>query len=739
MNKVALRIKGMSCSACSNGLEKYLKKQSGVMSASVNLVLAQAFIEYDHSIEIEDINRFIEEAGFKSLGIYQDLEKKNDSKKEKEKLFLFMILTFLIFYISMSSMIGLPSLPFLDRNQSPIGYSVSLFFLSLSFLFYGKDILIHGMKNLFHKSPNMDTLVSLGVMTSFGYSLFYMIFVLLGDFSFVKNLYFESSSMVLFFVKLGRLIDNKAKQKTKKAIEELVQITPKKALLKKGDSSVEISIDKVKKGDILIAKGGMKIAVDGIIISGQTHLDEAFITGEAMPVKKGVGDVVIAGSMNYDGYILYQAEKIGKDSLISEVVEFVVESVNTKSPLSRLADQVSRYFVFLMMILAFITLLIHLLLGEGLGVSLHFFASVLIVACPCALGLATPLAIVVAEGVCARNKILVKSSEVLENIYKTDTIIFDKTGTLTYGNLRISKVFHESSLSKKELLHIVSSIEEKSSHPIAKSFTSYLKSKKMKPKEVTGFQELASKGVVGVIDKKKYYLGSSKLLFDFNLKNPYQQQAKELSSNGCSLVYVVRNKKVIALIGLEDMLRKQAVLTCRLLKNMEKEVILLTGDHHLTAFKIASFLGISQVVSEVDPKEKISYIRNLKRKGKTVMMVGDGINDAPALADSHIGVSLHSATDIAFDASDIVLLDNNLESIPKLFQISKRTVKVIKQNLFWAFFYNICMIPIAAGILKPIGITMSPPVASIFMMMSSLTVVFNSLRLNKEERNEKNH
>lgn len=723
MHKVILSIEGMSCSACSSGLEKYLKKQTGIITANVNLVLAQAMIEYSDDLTIDDLNKFVKEAGFKSLGIYNP---KTNSKKSNSKLYLivFSFLSILVMYISMSHMIGLPVIPFLDMSKYPVNYSLTLFILTIPYLVYGFDIIKNGYKNLIHKMPNMDTLVSIGGLASFIYSLFGTIMVLRGNSMYVHNLYFESACIIIFFIKLGRYIDAKSKEKTREAISSLVTITPDKALLKTGDGIKEVSIDTINVDDILVCKAGMKVAVDGIIVDGFSHFDEAFITGEAVPVKKKVNDRVVAGSLNIDGYIEYKAEKIGKDSTISEIVRLVVEATNTKAPISRIADKVSSVFVPSIIGLAILTLFIYLILGYGINISLTRFVSVLVVACPCALGLATPLAIVVSEGISAKNGILIKNSETLENAHKIKTIVFDKTGTLTYGKLKVSKFYNYSSYSYDKIFTIISSLESKSNHPIATAF----RSDKVLP--VTDFQNLAGLGLKGCIDNKEYYVGNSKILDDLGLSNDYITDADKLLNSGNSIIYVVENKKVIALVGVKDIVRDNAKIVIKRLEELGKEVVMLTGDNEKSAKIIAKELGIKKVIANVMPKDKTNVIKKLIHDNM-VMMVGDGINDAPSLVTANIGVSVSSGTDIANNSANVILMNNNLMGLVNLMIISRKTIKVIKQNLFWAFFYNICMIPLAMGVLTKFNISMNPMIAGFSMTLSSLTVVFNTLRLRR--------
>ena len=729
MKKIILKIDGMTCSACSSSLEKYLLKQDGINDALVNLVMSSASISYEDNITIEDLNRFVSEAGFKSLGIYDEQEKKDDNKN----IYFIVngLLALLVLYISMSHMVHLPVIPFLHMTNHPINYSVCLFIFSIYFIYFGWDIIISGIKNIKYKSPNMDTLVTLGVVSSFIFSTFNMIMILNGNNEYVENLYFESVCIILYLIKFGRYIDGISKEKTKDAIKGLVTITPKSAILFKNNKEKEVTIDEVKKGDILIVKPGNRFAVDGSIVKGNAHVDESFISGESLPVKKGIDDKVVAGSINLDGEVLYKAENIGRDSTISEIVRLVVEATNTKAPIARIADKVSGIFVPIVIVLAVITLLVHLILGFSFNESIVYFVTVLVCACPCALGLATPLAIVVSEGLCAKNGILVKKSDILENANKIDVIVFDKTGTLTYGNLRISKIINNSDYTNNDLMEIVSSLENKSTHPIASAFNNYATENKLKSLNVDEFKNIAGIGLKGIINENEYLIGNNKILQKYKIDNNIDKEEKELSLDGNSIVYVVENKKVIALIGVKDIIRNNAQNVINKLKQINKRIIMLTGDNETIANIIAKSIGIKEIIANVSPKDKSNKIKELKNKGLKVMMVGDGINDAPSLSISDIGVSLNSAIDIAADSADVILMRNDLNSIYNLFDISKKTLSNIKGNLFWAFFYNICMIPLASGLLEFANITMNPMIAGLSMTLSSFTVIINVLRLKR--------
>lgn len=730
MQKVILIVDGMTCSACSNGLEKYLNKQRGIHQATVNLVMGNALIEYDNQIlTIGKIEKMVADAGFQSLGVWNEQSIEDTNQNEKSKWFFFTILMIVFLYIAMGHMIDLPVISLLDMHLNPTIYTITLFLFTLAFLYYGKDILKSGWNNLIHKTPNMDTLVSIGVTSSLLYSLYSTYQILNGNVTYIEQLYFESVGMIIYFIKLGRYIDKINKNKTKEAIQQLVQITPKEAVIIKDGKEQKVTIDEIRKGDILCCRPGEKVAVDGKITKGEAHMDEAFITGESKAVKKGVGEPVIAGSINYDGYLEYEAKRIGKDSTISEIVRLVMEATNTKAPIATLADQVSGYFVPTVMGIAFLTFLIYLCIGTPFVDSLNTFVTILVVACPCSLGLATPLAIVIAEGICAKNGILVKKSEILENAGKIDTIVLDKTGTITYGTPKIETIHLSDDIEEKELMRLTGSLESKSTHPIGKAFIDYMTEQQLQTYPVEQLEEISGHGIVGTIKSNQFLVGNAKLLNRFHIQNDYIEDEKRLTQNQNSIVYVVKNEKIIALIGINDVIRENVRQVIQQFQENKIEVIMLTGDHKDTANKVAERIGITHVIADVLPVEKASVIQNLKKENKYVMMCGDGINDSPALAHADIGVSIHSASDIASDSAGVILTHNDLYGILNLINISKQTIRNIKQNLFWAFFYNILMIPIAIGFFKPFNISMNPMFASLAMTMSSLTVILNALRL----------
>ena len=715
MKKIVLNIEGMTCSACSNGLEKYLNKQKGIHRAEVNLVMATALIEYDDNLKIEDLNKMVQGAGFKSLGERND---KKEKRNELKKVIIFSILGIILMYISMGAMINLPVPEIIDMNKNPIIYSIVIAILSFTFLIYGFDIIKNGVKNIIHKMPNMDSLVGIGVIVNFLYSLWNTILVFQGQTQMVHNLYFESSAIIILFVKIGRYIDGKNKNKAVDSIKNLVTITPKNGTILKDGEEKTVTINEIEKGDIVVCKPGEKIAVDGKVTKGETHTDESFITGESKPVTKKVGSKVLAGSINYDGYIEYEAERIGKDSSISQIVNLVVEATNTKAPIARLADKISGYFVPIIFLIAIISFILNLAIYSEIDKAILSLVSVLVVACPCALGLATPLAMVVAIGNCSKRGVLIKSSESIEALKHIDTIVFDKTGTLTEGKLSIVEGEYT-----KENIKILQSLEVMSNHPIAKGIVNSNMNKNFY--EVKEFKEISGKGIQGNINGKTYYAGNQKLLNEKNIKNIYEEKELEYSKKGESIVYLFDEKEVLAIVGLSDKIKENMEEIIQKIKENGYKVIMLTGDNETTAKAIAKKLNIEEVISNVSPKEKQDKIKEIN-KNNSCLMVGDGINDSPALKTATVGISVANGTDMSADSADIILLKDNMNLILELLNIGKKTIRIVKQNLFWALFYNICMIPLAMGILP---ISLNPMIASLAMTFSSLTVVLNSLRL----------
>ena len=716
MKNIILNVGGMTCSGCSAGLEKYLNKQDGIFSASVNLVLATVKIEYDENLlDVNKLNKFIGEAGFTSYG-----EEYNKNKRRPERLVLliYTVLTILLMYISMGNMFKITMPNIINMHFNPIIYSISLAIITFLYFIYGFDIIKSGIKNLVHRMPNMDSLIMIGVIVNYLYSLFNMILVFKGDMNGLHHLYFEASAMTILFVKIGRFIDKNNRIKATDAVRGLVSVTPKKAVKLVDGEEKTVTINEISKGDIIVCRPGEKIAVDGVVKKGRTNINEALITGESKPVHKEVGNEVIAGSINCNGYIEYEAVRIGRETNISNIVKMVVEATNSKTEIQKFVDKVSGIFVPAIFILAVLASILNFVIIKDISIAVNVFVTVLVVACPCALGIATPLAMVVSIGKLSRNGIFIKSSESLEILNGIKNIVFDKTGTLTNGKFSVV----DKNISD-ENMQILQSIEFNSKHPIAQSICEFSDFNKI---EVTNFREIEGYGLQADIGNITYYVGSSKFVKEQCINNIYGNDEEKFLSNGYTIVYLFNNDGVLGIVGLADTVKDGVKELIQELKNMNKNIYMLTGDNEAAAKIIANEIGIDNVESNLTPKQKLVYVSNMNDDTNSVMMVGDGINDSPSLKAAAIGVSVEGGSDVSADSSDIILMNSNIGIISLLLKVGKKTNRIIKQNLFWAVFYNCLMIVIATGLL-PIHI--NPMIASMAMMMSSLMVVFNSLRL----------
>ena len=716
MKNIILNVGGMTCSGCSAGLEKYLNKQDGIFSASVNLVLATVKIEYDENLlDVNKLNKFIGEAGFTSYG-----EEYNKNKRRPERLVLliYSVLTILLMYISRGNMFKITMPNIVNMHFNPIIYSISLAAITFLYFIYGFDIIKSGIKNLVHRMPNMDSLIMIGVIVNYLYSLFNMILVFKGDMNGLHHLYFEASAMTILFVKIGRFIDKNNRIKATDAVRGLVSVTPKKAVKLVDGEEKTVTINEISKGDIIVCRPGEKIAVDGIVRKGRTNINEALITGESKPVHKEVGNEVIAGSINCNGYIEYEAVRIGRETNISNIVKMVVEATNSKTEIQKFVDKVSGIFVPAIFILAVLASILNFVIIKDISIAVNVFVTVLVVACPCALGIATPLAMVVSIGKLSKNGIFIKSSESLEILNGIKNIVFDKTGTLTNGKFSVV----DKNISD-ENMQILQNIEFNSKHPIAQSICEFSDFNKI---EVTNFREIEGYGLQADIGNITYYVGSSKFVKEQCINNIYGNDEEKFLSNGYTIVYLFNNDGVLGIVGLADTVKDGVKELIQELKNMNKNIYMLTGDNEAAAKIIANEIGIDNVESNLTPKQKLVYVSNMNDDNNSVMMVGDGINDSPSLKSAAIGVSVEGGSDVSADSSDIILMNSNIGIISLLLKVGKKTNRIIKQNLFWAVFYNCLMIVVATGLL-PIHI--NPMIASMAMMMSSLMVVFNSLRL----------
>ena len=716
MKNIILNVGGMTCSGCSAGLEKYLNKQDGIFSASVNLVLATVKIEYDENLlDINKLNKFIGELGFTSYG-----EEYNKNKRRPERLVLliYTVLTILLMYISMGNMFKITMPNIINMHFNPIIYSISLAAITFLYFIYGFDIIKSGIKNLVHRMPNMDSLIMIGVIVNYLYSLFNMILVFKGDMNGLHHLYFEASAMTILFVKIGRFIDKNNRIKATDAVKGLVSVTPKKAVKLVDGEEKTVTINEISKGDIIVCRPGEKIAVDGIVRKGRTNINEALITGESKLVHKEIGNEVIAGSINCNGYIEYEAVRIGRETNISNIVKMVVEATNSKTEIQKFVDKVSGIFVPAIFILAVLASILNFVIIKDISIAVNVFVTVLVVACPCALGIATPLAMVVSIGKLSRNGIFIKSSESLEILKSIKNIVFDKTGTLTNGKFSVV----DKNISD-ENMQILQNIEFNSKHPIAQSICEFSDFKKI---DVTNFREIEGYGLQADIGNITYYVGSSKFVKEQCINNIYWNDEEKFLSNGYTIVYLFNNDGLLGIVGLADRVKDGVKELIQELKNMNKNIYMLTGDNESAAKIIANEIGIDNVESNLTPKQKLVYVSNMNDDTNSVMMVGDGINDSPSLKSAAIGISVEGGSDISADSSDIILMNPNIGIISLLLKVGKKTNRIIKQNLFWAVFYNCLMIVVATGLL-PIHI--NPMIASMAMMMSSLMVVFNSLRL----------
>ena len=722
MKYTILKVKWMTCSACSSWLEKYLKRQKWIISANVNLVLATAEIEYE-GITIKDIEWFISDVGFQSWWEFKWIDEEKTDKREKILLFIMWALILLLVYLWMGKMLGLWELPILN-NSNHILFSSVILWITILFLIYWYDIIKSWILNLIHRIPNMDSLVSLWVGFAFWFSVYWYINILQWNTEWLSSLYFETVCMIIFFIKLWRYIEKISKEKTKEALKELVQITPNLAILKTNSWEKEVNLSELKVNDILICKPGWKIAVDWIITKWETHLDESFLTWESAAVNKTIWDKVIAWSINYDGYIEYQAKKIWKDSTISGIVRMVIQATSWKTKIQKVADKISWYFVPIIISIAILTLIIKLIIWDGLQSSLIHSITVLVVACPCALWLAVPLVSVVSNWIFAKKWLFIRNNEIIERARKINTIVLDKTWTLTQWKLSVFKAYNFSDYSDKELLNIVANIEKQSLHPISTAFNVD------KELEVKDFKNISWFWLKWNIKNNEYYLVNNNYLEKLKInKNSKNSEYEELSNNWCSSIYVIENKEIIWLIWVKDNIRKESISVIKEFDGKWIETIMLTWDNKTTANIIAHELWIKTVISEVLPTEKADKIWKLVEEWKEVMMVWDWINDAPSLVKASIGISINDWTDVAKDSADVILTKNNLLNILDLIKISQKAYNIIKQNLFRAFIYNICMIPIAIGIFEKYWISITPVYWAIAMVISSICVILNSLRL----------
>ncbi|WP_250278953.1 heavy metal translocating P-type ATPase [[Clostridium] colinum] len=737
--EVIISIGGMSCAGCAKGIENELIKNSGIEKIEVNFATEKAKIIYNNNISLSSIKNKIEEMGFKILE--ENIEEKENYKQKEIKVMFKKVIFSAIFsipllFISMAPMIKgfdifLPN--FINMDKNPLNYAIIQLILTIPIMLIGYKFYTVGFKLFFKGKPNMDSLIAISTTSAFLYSLYNTINIINGNLHSVHSLYYETVGMVIFLILLGKYLETISKDKTSEAIKKLMGLAPKYATILNNGKEEKIPIDNVLIDDIVIIKSGEKVSVDGIVIEGETYIDESMLTGESIPVLKQKDSLVFAGSINKNGFIKIKVTKTSKETTLANIIKIIEDAQATKAPIAKIADTVSRYFVPIVCIIAFSASLIWYFVNKDLEFSLKIFVSVLVIACPCALGLATPTAIMVGTGKGAENGILIKSGEALEMAYKLDTIVLDKTGTITEGKPTVTDIICYD-IAEEELLKLVASAEKMSEHPLAEAIVKYALEKDIKLYEnIEKFEDKTGFGIKVNIDKKTIIIGNEKFLNSLNIDLENAKQKSDiLAEEGKTPIYIAIDNKIKGIIAVCDIIKEGSKQAIEKLSNMGLNIFMITGDNEKTAKAIAKQVNIKNIFAEVLPIEKANYVDKLKNEGKKVAMVGDGINDAPALVKSDLGIAIGSGTDVALESADVILIKNDLNGVYNTIILSKKTIINIKQNLFWAFIYNIIGIPIACGVLYIFGgPLLNPMIGAMAMSLSSISVLLNSLRLRK--------
>lgn len=734
MSKETFKIDGMSCAACAKAIERVTNRLDGVELSSVNFATESLTIDYDESkVTFEQINAAVEKAGFKIIVEEVDTEgkKQDEIKFMKRRLIFSLIFMIPLLYISMGHMIGMPLPSVLAPDTSPVAFAVAQIVLSLPVVITGYKFYTIGYSSLFKGNPNMDSLIAIGTSAAFLYGLYGAYRIIQGDHSYVHSLYFESAAVIITLITCGKYLETISRGKTSEAIKKLMGLSPKTALVVRDGVEEVIEIENVVVGDILIVKPGEKIPVDGVVIDGHTSVDESMLTGESIPIEKRAGDNVIGASINKNGTIKYQATKIGKDTVLSQIIHLVEEAQGTKAPIAKMADLIAGYFVPVVIVLALIASIAWYMSGQGIAFSITIFVSVLVIACPCALGLATPTAIMVGTGKGAEYGVLIKSGVALETAHALQTIILDKTGTITVGKPMVTDIHVMVRMSKDKLLQIAASAEKGSEHPLGEAIVKAAREKQIELLDLEHFMALPGYGIEAKIEGEEVLLGNEKLIKE---RGMVEKESMEISrgyaQEGKTPMFVVIGGQIAGLICVADTVKESSKQAIEQLTKMGLEVVMLTGDNERTAQAIARQVGINTVRSDVLPEGKANEVKSFMDQGKKVAMVGDGINDAPALAMAHVGIAIGSGTDVAMESADIVLMKSDLMDVATAIQLSKKTIVNIKENLFWAFIYNSIGIPVAMGVLYIFGgPLLNPMIAGAAMSLSSVSVVANALRL----------
>lgn len=746
--EVEIDITGITCQVCVNKIEKKVGKLEGVKEIAVNLANSRGKILYDsEKIKLSEILEVIKKLGYegkKHEDIEEDSKAIESEKKLKQEFLEFKLAIFfsaIVFYISMGTMVGLPVPNIISPEINPLNFALIQLILAIPVIYIGRRFYKVGIKQLIMRSPSMDSLIATGTGSAILYSLYGTYKIYSGDFHYVHSLYYESGVVILALILLGKYLENVSKGKTSEAIKKLMNLKSKKATLVRDGKFVQVDIEEVELDEIVLVKPGESIPVDGVVVEGQSSVDESMLTGESIPVEKNIGDKVFGASINKNGVIQVKAQAIGKDTVISKIIKLVENAQGSKAPIAKIADKVSGYFVPTVMLIATVAGITWYYLGSRGIVKIHeapsifaltIFVAVMVIACPCSLGLATPTAIMVGTGRGAELGILIKSGEALEKAHKIDTIVFDKTGTLTIGKPKVTDIMSFSNIDEDEILRVAGALEEYSEHPLGEAIVEAGKERKLQFPKVEKFESITGKGVTGVIDGKKVYIGNIKLMRDFSIDIINENILEKLAYQGKTPMYIALEDSLIGVIAVADILKPEAIETIKELKNRGYHVGMITGDNKLTAQAIGKEAGIDIIFAEVTPEEKYLKVKELQEQGKNVAMVGDGINDSPALVQANIGIAIGGGTDIAMESADIVLMKRDLKDVLVAMELSHAVIKNIKENLFWAFIYNTVGIPVAAGVLYPLtGHLLNPMIAGAAMAMSSVSVVTNALRLKK--------
>ena len=742
MESKTFDIEGMSCASCAQTIEKAVNQLSGVQQAIVNLATEKLVVSYDdHQVTSAEIIKAVMDAGYQATEEVaagatadQDREKKQKHIAEMwQRFWISAVFTVPLLYIAMGHMVGLPLPDFFNPMTHATTFAMVQLILTLPVLYVGREFFTVGFKALFKGHPNMFSLVALGTSAAFVYSLYGTVMIFLGDTSFTMALYYESAGVILTLITLGKYFEAVSKGKTSDAIKKLMGLAPKTAHILRDGAEIEVPVDAVQLDDIVIVRPGDKIPVDGVIVSGSSSVDEAMLTGESLPVEKKVGDAVIGASINKNGSFQFKATKVGKETALAQIIQLVEDAQGSKAPIAQLADKISGVFVPIVIGLAVLSGLAWFFLGQESWIfALTITISVLVIACPCALGLATPTAIMVGTGKGAENGVLIKSGDALETTHKIQTIVFDKTGTITEGKPVVTDILvADSALSEAELLTLAASAEQGSEHPLGEAIVGAAKERQLSLAEGSDFSAIPGHGIRVTVNERVLLLGNIKLMKEEAIElSTFVQQADRLAEEGKTPMFVAKDGSFAGIIAVADTVKDSSQTAIARLHKMGIEAVMITGDNKRTAEAIAKQVGIDRVLSEVLPEDKALEVKKLQAEGKKVAMVGDGINDAPALAQADVGIAIGSGTDVAMESADIVLMRSDLMDVPTAVELSKATIKNIKENLFWAFAYNTLGIPVAMGVLHLFGgPLLSPMIAAAAMSFSSVSVLLNALRL----------